>query len=239
MDRVYDSFEKALLFVRSHPDWFDWSGEKLKRALELHDNGFLKVMKERDSEGRRIILINNKLDMDKHNADDVFRLHCLVILLLSMEEETQICGAIYVDDFSTGVTMKYFAMYPLRSMYDFTLQLKVTPIRLKNICLIGLPSFASQFLNIVKLGLSDVMNKRLQVLDDVTDCWNYVDQSKMTKEYGGMFDDNEVIDDFNELINKHLETLKKFFDFEIDMAKAEVFKNIHENVGSFRKLEID
>lgn len=239
MDNVYDSFEKAIIFVRSHDLWFDWRGEKLQKALELYDTGFLKVMKKRDSEGRRIILANNDLDMEKFTADDVFRLHCLVILLLSLEEETQFCGAIYVDDFTIGITMKYLTMFPLKSMYDFTLQLKVTPIRLKGIFLVGLPVFATQFLNIVKLGLTDVMKKRLQMLDDVSELQKIVDKSLLTKDFGGDLDERESIDDFRKKIDENIDVIRDFLDFDIDMTKAEILKDSSEHVGSFRKLEID
>lgn len=239
MDRVCDTFEKALIFVRMHDDWFDWVGEKFEKAMELYDTGFLIVLKNRDSEGRRVVVVNNNVDMEKFNADDVFRLHCLVFLCLANEEETQICGIVYVDDFSAGITMKYLSMYPLKSMYDFTIQLKVTPVRLKSICLVGLPSFATQFLNIVKLGLSEVMNARLHVIDEVSDLGNYVDKSIMTKDYGGEVDGTECLDEFRENIMSNIEFLRTFFDFELDMTKAEALKDYHENIGSFRKLEID
>jgi CRAL/TRIO domain len=242
MDKVYDSFEKALIFVQCHPSWFDWQGENLQRALDLYSTGFLKVLKQRDAQGRRIIIGNNHLDMGLFNADDVFRLHCLVILLLAIDEETQVSGAIYVDDFSAGITMKYLTMYPLKSIYDFTLQLKVTPIRLKNIILIGLPGFASQFLNVLKHGLSHVMHERFHLLDEIGELWKFVDKSIVTTDYGGEANEKEAIEDFRIYIDDRLEDLRNFFDFEVDMSRANAMKNNNNNnecIGSFRKLEID
>lgn len=238
MDKVFESFEKALIFIRTHESWFDWSEDRLEKALSLYDRGFLKVMKERDSEDRRVMICNNDLDMMEHDADDVFRLHCLVIMILAIEEPTQISGIVYIDDF-TGITMKYLMMYPLKSIYEFTLQLKMTPVRLKNICLVGLPLFATQFLNIVKLGLSEVMSKRFQVFDETKELWSVVEQKVMTKEYGGKSEASEVVKDFRKVIDENLDTFRDFLDFEIDMTKAEAMKNVHENIGSFRKLEID
>jgi hypothetical protein len=196
-------------------------------------------MKERDSEGRRVIICNNDLDMMKYDADDVFRLHCLVIMVLAIEESTQISGLIYIDDF-TGITMKYLMMYPLKSIYEFTLQLKMTPVRLKNICLVGLPMFATQFLNIVKLALSETMSKRFQVFDETNELWSVVEQKVMTQDYGGKSDESDVIKDFRKVIDENVEIIRNFLDFELDLSKAEAMKNlVHENVGSFRKLEID
>jgi hypothetical protein len=241
MDKVFDSFEKALLFAKEHENWFDWHGDGLKRALDLYETGFLKVMRKRDSQGRRVIVCNNRLDMEKFNADDVFRLHCLVILLLATEHDTQLCGAIYVDDLCCGISMKYLSIYPLKSTYDFTVQLKVTPMRLKNICIIGLPSFAAQFLHIIKMGLSETMNKRLQVMDNMDDLWNYVDKNVMTTEYGGDEDERETIDDFRKFIDDNLHDLNRFVqEFDIDMEKADLLSDFkRETIGSFRKLQID
>ncbi|KAG5669806.1 hypothetical protein PVAND_000099 [Polypedilum vanderplanki] len=238
MNRVFDSFEKALIFAKEHEDWFDWKGEKLQKVFDLLDTGFLKVLKNRDRDGRRVILCNNEMDLDKFTADDVFRLNCVVVLALANEEITQLCGVTYIDDF-TSATMKYITMFPLKSIYDFTVQLRATPIRLKNIILVGLPSFATQFVNIVKLGLSEVMNKRLQTLNDNTELWNFVDKSLVTKDYGGDADEKEAIEDFRKVIDENIDFVRNFFDYEIDMVKAEILKDTHENVGSFRKLEID
>jgi CRAL/TRIO domain len=239
MDKVFDTFEKALIFVRNHHSWFDWTGENLRRILELYDTGFLKVMKERDDKGRRILILNNKLDISKFKADDVFRLHCLVILIIALEEETQICGAVFIDDFTFGATMKYLSIYPLKSLYDFTYQLKVAPIRLQNILVVGLPAFAVQFTNIVRLALTETMNERFKALESLTELDKFVDKSLLTKDYRGPRDILETVEDFREIINQKLEVVKKFFDFEIDMTKAEMMKGMSEACGSFRKLEID
>lgn len=238
MDRVFEAFEKALLFIHAHPNWFDWTGDNLKRALDLHNCGYIKVMNERDSEGRRIVLINNRFDLKKYTVDDVFRINCLIIMMLSFEEETQICGVNYIDDCS-NITMKYLSIYPLKSLFEFTSQLKFIPMRVKTICLIGLPSFAMQFINIIKLALSDTMKKRLQVPSNIDECGSYIDRTKLTKKYGGKFDDSEVIKYFNEIVEKNLKMARKFVDFEIDEKKAGLMKDIHESFGSFRKLEID
>lgn len=240
MDRVFDCTEKGFIFYHEHQDWFDWRGEKLQRLLDLYDTGFLKVMKRRDSEGRRIILVNNDLDMAKFNADDVFRLCTLVILLLSYEEETQFCGIIYVNDYSCGMTMKYLTMYPVKSLFDFTVQLTFTPVRLTNLIIVGLPSFGTQFLNIMKVALTDVMRKRLLALDNRSQLLNHIDKSILTTDFGGDADVSETIEDFRKIIIERVEIIHDIFGrVQIDMAKATALKNDHDTVGSFRKLEID
>lgn len=239
MDRVFDAFEKNIVFIRQHANWFDWEGEKLQRALDLYDDGFLKVMKHHDSQGRRIMLVNNDVDMNKYNADDVFRLHFLVFTMLILEEDTQYCGIIYIDDFSDAISMKYLAMFPMNSIYDFASQLKSAPLRMKEICVIGLPTFASQIFSVIKLGLTDVMKERMHVLETKSQLWTTFDRKIFTRDFGGEADVKENMAYFRKVIEENVERAVKIFDFDIDLTKALAHKNIQENIGTFRKLEID
>jgi hypothetical protein len=240
MDRAFDSFEKALIFIKTHGDWFDTSEETLKRTLDLYDSGFLRVTKERDSLGRRTLFINQlDLDIDKFNSDDIFRLHCIVSPFLSHEEESQLCGVNYVADFRGQVTMRHMAMLPFKAVFDFVSQIKITPLRYKSISIIGLPTFATQFLQMIKLALSDKMLKRLHVLNDIDDLWTFVEKDTMTEKYGGKCTEKETAEEFRNIIVDRMEKWKEFLDFEIDLEKAKELKGVNETVGSFRKLEID
>lgn len=130
MDKAYESFEKTVIFTKHNVNWCDWTGENLKRALDLYDSGFMTIMKERDDEGRRIILCNNTLDANRFDADDIFRLSALLFTFLYLDVETQISGLIFIVD-CRNVPMSYFAMLPLKSLYELAVQLKHTPNRIK------------------------------------------------------------------------------------------------------------
>ena len=61
----------------------------------------------------------------------------------------------------------------------------------------------------------------------------------MTKDYDGTVDEDDAIEDFRKILEPKLDELRKFLEFDLDMNKAASLKNNHENIGSFRKLEID
>jgi hypothetical protein len=242
MDKAYESIEKATLFIKHHKNWSDWRGKNLQRAMDLYDSGHIVVLKERDFEGRRIVLCRNTIDMTRFNADDIFRLHVLVFTSLHNEEATQIAGAIFIDDFSEGITMNYLSMFPLKHVFEFAVQLKSTPVRLQHILVVGLPSFASNFLNMVKLGFTETMNKRLQALSHFSEVSNYVDFSLLPQENGGKVPQAEMLAEFKPWMLHCAEKMSNFFDnLEVDFNKAEAYKDQYqqEQIGSFRKLEID
>jgi hypothetical protein len=240
MDRVFESIDKSSIIIKAHNEWFNYKEEKLQRAMDLYDSGFLKVMKQRDKEGRRILLCKNNMDMERFNADDIFRLHCLIVNILSTEEETQLSGMVYISDFRVNNSMKYFSMFPLKALADFAVQLKFIPLRTKRMVLVGLPIYATQFLNILKIGMSEKMSKRLELMDDTSQLWDIVEKSTMTHDIDGEFDEQKTIEDFRKMIDDNLERVQKFLDYDVDLEKAGIYSPQDlENIGSFRKLEID
>jgi hypothetical protein len=239
MDRVFESFDRSSVIIKQHSSWFDYQGESLKRSLDLYDSGFLKVMKKRDSEGRRVVVCNNNTDLDKFNAEDMFRLQALIANILTMEEETQLSGVTYICDFRLNNSIKYFSSFPLKSISDFATQMKFLPIRFKKILIVGLPPYASQFFNIVKMGMSEKMRERMEVIDDINEVLKHVDKSVLTEDVGGDENEKETIEEFRKIIDANLESVKKFINYDVDLTKASAVCTELENIGSFRKLEID
>lgn len=240
MDRVFDSFERTIILSAQHPDWFDWRDQKLERILGLYNDGYLKVLNHHDSEGRRIVIANNNVNMNKYDADDIFRLHYLVFVLISHEEESQFCGISYILDANDRVTMKYLSMFPINSMYDYATTMMTAPIRMKSIFFVGLPSFASNFATVLKLGLSNKMKKRFMLLKNRKELFNHYDKKIFTKDFGGDVDEREVVDEFLKTILDEVEYNRLFFaELEVDIDKAIGQKKMHENVGCFRQIEID
>jgi hypothetical protein len=239
MDRVFESFDKSSVIIKQHSSWFDYKGENLQRSLDHFDSGFLKVMKKRDSEGRRVVVCNNNIDLDKFNADDIFRTQGLLVNILTMEEETQLSGIVYIMDFKLNNSMKFFSSFPLKSLSDFATQMKFIPIRIKKILIVGLPPYASQFFNIIKMGMSEKMRERMEVIDDISEVLKHIDKSVLTKDFGGDENEKETIEEFRKIIDANLESVQKFIDYDVDLTKASAVCAELENIGSFRKLEID
>ncbi|KAL7023003.1 hypothetical protein ACKWTF_012462 [Chironomus riparius] len=240
MDKVYESIEKTLLFIKRHDNWSNFHGENLQRALDLYDTGYIIVSKEHDSEGRRIIVCNHEMDLTKFNADDVFRLVVLLFSTLYNDEEAQIGGVIYISD-ARAANINYVTSFSLKSFFQFVTQLKSSPIRLKNIIAVGMPTFANQLMNIAKLAFSEKIKNRLMFMDSISDLPNEVDVSILSEEYGGKFATAELIENFKPKLIANANFMNEFIKkIEIDFSKVgDKDFDETEMLGTFRKLEID
>jgi hypothetical protein len=214
----------------------------LDKALKLFDTGYCYPLSKRDSEGRRIILIQTgKMDPDLYTSYDATRLLCYVVTVLLEEEETQIAGIICVFDHS-NVTLRH-AMNPLdlKDFMDFAK--KCTTCRQKGTYIMNLPSFANILMEIFKSTLSEKLKKRIFLLKGTDELKNYIDPSLLPKQYGGTESEEEMMKEFLNLRERKFVNLRKFLEAKIDWDKVsldKIWSNEDEaNVGSFRKLEID
>ncbi|XP_070497990.1 alpha-tocopherol transfer protein-like [Chironomus tepperi] len=240
MDKVYESIEKTLLFIKRHKNWSDFHGEKLQRALDLYDTGYLIVTREHDSECRKIIVCNHEMNLTKFNADDVFRLIVLLFSTLYNDEEAQIGGVIYISD-ARAANINYITSFTIKSFFQFVTQLKSSPIRMKKIVTVGMPAFANQLMNISKLALSEKIKNRLKFVDGISELSNQVDVSILTEEYGGKYTKAELVEDFRPKLVANAKFMSEIIEkIQIDFSKV-VDKEYDESEmrGSFRKLEID
>jgi len=66
MTNAFEQFEKCLLFIKAHEDWFKLSDEDYERALQLYESGYIKIMKKRDSEGRRNAVLRVAVEIQQN-----------------------------------------------------------------------------------------------------------------------------------------------------------------------------
>lgn len=237
MERVFVSIEKDVIYVKQHPEWTTWKDERLRRAMDLYDTGFYTVMMERDNEGRRIILCNNTVDLEKFNGDDIFCLGILLIVTLYYEEETQISGAIFIIDFRNGISLNYLKTFSLRAFQQLAAHVKYCPIRIKKIFLLKMPSIATALFNIFKFALTEKMSKRLFAFNDIAEILDFVETSlfPIEENLGGKISQAEMIADFK---MKMIEVAKKRTDL-FDKLDVNLNASKEERRQSFKKLEID
>jgi len=163
-------------------------------------------------------------------------LQCILFPILINEEETQICGINYIKS-CKNITVSHLSLLPMKKTFDALTNLKVFPMSVKNILIIGVPQFAMQALQMLKYVLTDKMRQRFHVFNEVSELPDENVKAALSDDCGSNYD----VENIRELIKKHSDLLNSFVDFEIDMEKASGSKNVKsfENVGSFRKLEID
>lgn len=99
MNETFQTFERMYLSRKRYPQFFDYTPEDFEKMIKLFDTGYCFPLSERDSEGRKIILIRTeKCDMNIYTTYDAVRILCYVITVLLEEEETQIAGVICLFD---------------------------------------------------------------------------------------------------------------------------------------------
>lgn len=239
MDEAFKVLENHLIFRTVHADWFDLSDERVLRMKELLSSGYAYPLVERDAEGRRIIIFNQaRLNPDEFKSDDSFHLFFTMFFTLLMEEETQISGVSFILNFD-GVAMRH--LYSVTELVNIVKFLKNScPGRTKAFYLINLPTFHAYLINAVKAVLTKKLKSRLMMVKTVDDISQFVDKSLLPKELGGgKFTETEMMEKFMEMLEGNLTHLKRMSEFVIDLNKLSASRDFQDNIGSFRKLEID
>lgn len=174
------------------------------------------------------------------------------------EEETQIAGVATIIDHE-GITMKHTSLFSVTDIVDFADCLKNAVGRYKQLFLVNLPTFAVFLLDVARSTLSDKLKKRIVLPKSVDDLKNYIDPSLLPKvsfyyihyftnywfsfifqEYGGTLTEAEHMEIFNEYFKGIRPNLEKLRAKVVDWNKVPSMKlGPADNVGSFRRLEID
>lgn len=241
MNETYRGLERVYLASKRYPQFFDYQREDLDKAFELFQTGYCYPLSERDDEGRRIIFLQTrKWNPEVFSVYDATRLLTFVVTVLLEEEETQIAGIIFVFDHA-GVTMRH-AMSPADLIAFMDFSKNCSACRQKGTIIMNLPSFANVLLELFKSVLSEKLKKRLFLLRHTEDLKDHINPKLLPKEYGGVKPEAEMMEDFRKLRIERQAMLDKLLNYKVDWNKVaydKIWSNGDENIGSFRKLEID
>ncbi|XP_070501608.1 alpha-tocopherol transfer protein-like [Chironomus tepperi] len=236
MDKVYENFNKTILFRLNHRELFNFNITKL---LEIYDKGAVLLMTKRNEYGQRILIIRHKLfDELKIDINDIIKIILLVSGALENEAETQICGLVLIMDYRE-ISMRYMTIIDPNSYANFVKYFESAGIRVKQVDIVGLPAIANTFLELLKSLLSQKLQNRMKICKNIEDMTNV---KNLTVEYGGTENVNECLKYFREKVKESEVIMTKLNkSIEIDEKKMRNYENekIFDSVGSFRKLEID
>ena len=240
MDRVFESFNNFVTFQKSVSELYNFYN--YEELLDIYDKGPIFAMKNRDSEGRRILTLRHKIFEDsKANFANISRTSHLVISSLVDEPETQICGFVINHDFR-NVSLNYIKIIDVNILCKLLTMVDYGSLRVKQINIIGFPAFANSLLELIKSFLSSKMRSRLNLCKNIEDLSKVMDVKNLTVEYGGTDNIDDCLKERRKDVERQAFIAIKFFDsFEIDEKKMKNYENDRnfEAVGSFRKLEID
>ncbi|XP_070496100.1 clavesin-1-like [Chironomus tepperi] len=239
MDKVYENINKCIIFQKNHQELFNFNITKL---LEIYDKGVILPMKIRNADGQRIIIVRNKIFDDLKSSNyDIMRMVFTVGDTISYEQETQICGVVVVMDLRE-ISVRYIANMDVNFFANCIRYIESAGARLKQINIIGLPSIANTFLEILKTMLSQKLISRMHFFKNVQDLTKVMDVKNLPVEYGGSEDADDCLKCYREKYKESASKYAKFIEsLEIDEKRMRNYeaKEMFKGVGSFRKLEID
>lgn len=189
----------------------------MKRVWELYESGYAYPLKERDDEGKRIILLQaRKLDTSKFTSSDAVRLIVVIVETLMEEHETQISGISTVCDF-TGSSYNYFKLFSIRDIKDFADCAKNASIgREKENFFVNLPTLAAFLFEIGRRALTEKLRQRIITAKSMNQLKTYIDPNLLPLEHGGSVSEADMIDDFRKLYETHEANIKEISEVDID-----------------------
>jgi hypothetical protein len=117
-----------------------------------------------------------------------------------------------------------------------------SPVRIKQINILGLPAFANALFEFCKTFLNTKLRSRINSCKKVEDLSKIMDVSCLPVEYGGCENIDDNLQHFRQKFEDQVSIETKFLkSIQVDEKKMKIYENgdNFETVGSFRKLEID
>jgi alpha-tocopherol transfer protein len=240
MNEVFQNFDRVVLSMVKFPKLVPGREFDFKPFLKLSTDSFQLTLKNRDAEGRRIILFRvAKWNPKICSEFDAVKAQIHAITLAMYEEETQIAGMKFIVDFAGATTKNYFSQSTIIELVNFFNE--GASSRLGGIYVLNVPPVERFFIETI---LAIVKKKDwIFILKENDILKEHFDPAILPKEYGGNCEFEDAVEDFSQLHEKYIGNVERFRDIKIDMSKAsesELCKDLGgEGVGSFRKLEVD
>jgi len=178
-----------------------------------------------------------KFDVQKYPITDIFYSDFTLFGACLELEKAQICGFRLITDFS-NVPLSVYSSVTINEVLDWARAMISCPGRYKQNILINLPSIAMTFYNIVSMILPEKLRKRIVIVKNYEELKKFMDVSILPKEFGGNGDEDAYIEETLKIFDEKLKFIRESSDYEIDLSGFS--GRLHnDDVGSFRKLEID
>lgn len=216
--------DNYVTFRTNTPEWFENLDIQDQRLSDLIRSGYLFVLPQRDSFGRRVVFSRAaSLDASKFTAADVMRAHLLTFECLLFDEECQINGLTYIfDEQNTG--WSHIAIWtPSEVTKAFTCSEKSIPLRHRQMNFIGLPWTMNLIFRFAKNLLSTKLRKRLFTYSDFESTKDFIPSSILPSEYGG---EGGSVDEMVEVWHKELEERRE------KILALESFKSNSSNISA-------
>lgn len=162
VERALIMLVKYLRFREEHRELFE--GVTLDSIRPLLENKVPFVLKQRDAEGRRVMLFQPaRADFSQHSPLDIQRALVYVLDALILDEETQVNGFVLVEDYADMTFMKMMMFDQKLIKQVMELFQDAFPARFKAYHLIHQPWFFNIVWAIAKPFMKEKMRSRVRM----------------------------------------------------------------------------
>ena len=226
-----------------YKNFWDFGDKNFEKMSSLYETGCFVPLPERNDEGQKIVLYRfSKWNPEKFTPHDFLRLVLYNCSILIEEEETQIAGVVTIIDCADLTSNHLVSPMFLKELAAVGKDLQ--SIRYKTSYLMNLPPFAKLIVDLFIKLLSEKIGMRIKTLENPDDLKKHVEPSLLPKEYGGTsMTCVEMMQKFS-AFEKERRTSNLYgwrYGSDWDKSTLNLFESAveDENVGSFRKLDID
>ncbi|CAL1540188.1 unnamed protein product [Lymnaea stagnalis] len=244
-ERTFQLLKNYYEIRRTEPEIFD--DLKPSRIKHILDDGLFEILKERDSEGCKVVILRpGNWDPDRFPVAEIPRADFLLFSKLVEDEITQVNGIHFIINLE-GMTMKHVSHFgPALAKKVMQILQDVVPLRLKRIDYVNEPTFFDIVFSIVKQFMKEKLTKRIVLNGSEFDKLHQsIKPIYLPTDLGGTqkpHKDQEVIKALLASESRFIEDMKfGFLNMSIKKDKNEV-RNADAGIqglgGSFKKLDI-
>ncbi|KAH9490565.1 hypothetical protein Btru_034130 [Bulinus truncatus] len=244
-ERAFQLVKNYYNIRRESPEIFD--DLKPSRVRNVFDDGIMEVLKDRDSQGCRVVIVRPAhWDPDRYSIQEMPRSTYLLMAKLMEEEETQVHGVHIINDLS-GTTMKQMShIGPTVARQYIHIMQDVIPLRLKRFDYMNEPGFFDVVFAIFKQFMKDKLTRRVFLNGSKRDkLHESINPDYLPTDLGGkqkLHANTEWVKDFLASDAKFTEDNKYgFLNMAINSDKKDNQKadaGMQGLGGTFKKLEI-
>ncbi|CAG5133155.1 unnamed protein product [Candidula unifasciata] len=143
---------------------------KPSRVRHVFDDGFIEVLKHRDNEGCRVIILRpDNWDPDRYPAADILKAIYMTFAMISEDEDTQVSGVHLISYLATMTFKQLSQATPNMAKFFISTLQDVVPIRLKRYDFVKESAFFDVILALMKPFMKEKLLSRLVVNGDKFD----------------------------------------------------------------------
>lgn len=219
VQKAVKKIEKNALLTKDYWEYLSWKEQYVNISRKLIDEGIIVTLPNRDSMGRKVIIINlSKRDPEVFSYSDLLRTITLNTILLQDDEITSLTGFVFIFD-GSGLSLQHMI-----SMKDLQYLVKTSDVaiaRIKKTVLHKFPYFMNAGVKFAQSIQSQKMRERIETTNSIENIHRIVKpKSILPESFGGEAKIEDLINSGKQLwsseksqrITKYLR--ENYVDFE-------------------------